>query len=71
MTAPKPSTVPELHIALDMARRSISELMRHSCIADSAPEDKDGDDHEAESRALRTIRVLDEVIDPAHLQPLT
>lgn len=58
------TTARDLHRALDEARTAICGLMRHSCIADSAPEDKDGDDHAAESAALRCIRNLDNIIDP-------
>jgi hypothetical protein len=64
MTTPR-----DLHRALDEARTALSGMMRHSCVADSAPEDKDGDDYAAESAALRCIRNLDAIIDPMCLEP--
>lgn len=45
-------------LSAEMIRELVEALdgmMRHSCVADSAPEDKDGEDHAAESRALRIL----------------
>ena len=35
---------------------ALQGMMRHSCVADSAPEDKDGEDHIAESKALAALK---------------
>lgn len=41
---------------LDRAVAIISALLKHSCIADSAPEDKDAEDHDVERMARNFIR---------------
>jgi hypothetical protein len=70
MPATRPMTVSELHGVLDGARAVITGLLRHSCVADTPPEDKNIEDCEVESEARRLLRLLDDVIDPDHITKL-
>lgn len=46
---------PSLMGAVVEMRRALEGMMRHSCVADAHPSDKDGEDHAAESAALRAL----------------
>jgi len=37
---------------------ALQGMLRHSCVADSAPEDKDAEDHDAERAAARAIEKI-------------
>jgi hypothetical protein len=56
LAAAKPKETVSL---LREARDALAGLLRHSCVADSAPEDKDGVDHHLESEARRVITSID------------
>lgn len=56
------ATERDMKDGLFQARAALSGMMRHSCVADSAPEDKDGQDHVAETDALRVIRLIDAIL---------
>lgn len=46
---------PDLVGAVIEMRAALAGMMRHSCVADADPRDKDAEDHAAESAALRAL----------------
>lgn len=45
--------------ALEDGREALKAMLSHSCVADSAPEDKFAEDHDAERSARRAITDID------------
>ena len=44
--------------SVKIAREALVAMLRHSCVADSAPEDKDAEDHDAERKARQALAAL-------------
>ena len=58
-----PATILSLLDTAAALRTALDAMLRHSCVADSAPEDKDAEDHEAERMARAALAKVPQIKD--------